>query len=87
MTGFLGMDVEAIRALSTQLQNASDQITQAANQINSALSNAQWTGTDANSFRSDWQSHMSNLNTISTALSTASQQAAQNAAQQEQASA
>ena len=86
MTGFLGMDVEAIRTLATQLGNASTDITNHANAINSALQSAQWTGTDANSFRNDWQSHYSNLNTIANALSDASTAANQNAAQQEQAS-
>jgi len=86
MTGFLGMDIQAIRTLATQLTTASSDITQHANQINNALSSAQWTGTDASAFRSDWGTHYQNLNTIAQALHDASQAASKNADQQEQAS-
>lgn len=86
MSSFLGMDVAAIRTLSTQLSSAATDIQQHASTINNSLQSAQWTGTDANNFRSDWGTHYQNLNTIVQALTDASQHASQNADQQEQAS-
>jgi uncharacterized protein YukE len=86
MTGFLGMDVEAIRSLSAQLNQASSEVTTTANNLNSALQNANWVGNDASTFRNDWQSHYQNLQTIATALSDAGTAAMNNANQQEQAS-
>lgn len=86
MSSFLGMDVAAIRQLASQLSNAATDISNHANQINNSLSGAQWTGTDATNFRSDWGTHYQNLNTIVQALNDASQAANQNADQQEQAS-
>jgi uncharacterized protein YukE len=86
MTGFIGMDVEAIRSLSAQLHQASNEVTTTANNLNNALQNANWVGNDATSFRNDWQSHYQNLQTVATALADAGTAAMNNANQQEQAS-
>ncbi len=86
MTGFLGMDVEAIRGLSAQLNQASGEVNTTANNLNSALQNANWVGNDAVAFRNNWQTHFQNLQVISQALADAGTAAMNNATQQEQAS-
>jgi uncharacterized protein YukE len=84
---FLGMNVEEVQALSTQMSSAAQEITSILNQVTSALSNAQWVGPDHDRFVSDWSTlHSQALTTVANGLTEASQKASQNAQQQTEAS-
>ena len=83
-----GMDIEAVRAFARQLAAKADEIEAIANGLTGQLDGVQWIGSDAENFRSEWQSsHRSQLRTVAVALRDASQTANGNANQQEQASA
>lgn len=87
MVGLTGMDVEAVRLLAGQLGAKADEIDQIASTLTTQLGNVQWLGTDADTFRGDWQSsYRTQLQTVSSALRDASTRATNNAVQQEQAS-
>jgi uncharacterized protein YukE len=87
MSSFLGMDVQAVRGLASQLAAKADEIDSIANSLSSQLNGVHWLGPDADAFRGDWQStHRAQLNTVSSALRDASTRATANANQQEQAS-
>jgi len=87
MTGFIGMDPQAVRTLATQLNSNADQIDALANALTSQLGNTQWVGTDATSFRTDWESrHRPQLMSVASALREAATRANVNAQQQEQTS-
>ena len=82
-----GMDIDEVRQLSTQLQQASSDIHNIVAQLTSKLGGTTWVGPDRQKFESDWQSHhVTALNNVSTALSDASTLATQNAQQQQDAS-
>ena len=83
-----GMDIEQVRALANQLGKKADQIDTLISEITSRLGGTQWTGPDAEQFRSDWSGTLtSQLRNVSQALRDTQQRATQNATQQEQASA
>ena len=82
-----GMDIDEVRQLSTQLQQASSDIHTIVSQLTSKLTGTTWLGPDRQKFEGDWQSHhVTALNNVSTALQDASTLASQNAQQQETAS-
>ena len=82
-----GMDIDEVRQLSTQLQQASSDIHNIVAQLTSKLGGTTWVGPDRQKFESDWQSHhVTALNNVSTALNDASTLATQNAQQQQDAS-
>jgi ABC-type transporter Mla subunit MlaD len=82
-----GLDVEQVRNLSRQLNQQSEQIQQILTTLTGALNGTQWTGPDAEQFRSEWSStHTASLKQVSAALRDASGKAQRNAAAQEQAS-
>lgn len=82
-----GMDVAQVRALAKQMNSASQEVTQLAQRLTSALQSTTWVGNDKNRFESEWNGqHLKNLTAVSDALKTASQLATQNASEQEQAS-
>ncbi|MGC0369911.1 WXG100 family type VII secretion target [Microbacterium sp. SLBN-111] len=82
-----GLDVEQVRALSSQLNNKAGDIESILSQLTSALSQTQWEGPDANQFRSDWSGpHTASLRNVVQALRDAATKAQQNAAAQEQTS-
>lgn len=84
---FVGMDIEAVRQLATQMDSKASDIDTIANTLNSLLGNTQWIGTDATNFRNDWNStHMTNLRSVSNALKNAANAARNNASEQEDAS-
>jgi hypothetical protein len=88
MTGFLGMDTQAVRTLAHQLNSDADEIERIANSLTTQLNAVHWVGADANNFRESWSgSHRAQLATIATALRDAAVCANNNATQQEQASA
>lgn len=84
----VGMDVQEVRNLATQLNSKADEIDSIANSLSNQLNSVQWIGTDADNFRHDWQSsYASQLRNICSALRDASSRATSNANQQEQTSA
>ncbi|MCU1479543.1 MAG: family type secretion target [Subtercola sp.] len=79
-----GLDVEQVRSLSKQLNTQSQQVQQILTSLTSALQSVQWTGPDAESFRSEWNTtHTAALKQVISALESASQKSAKNAADQE----
>ena len=82
-----GLDVQQVRALSSQLNNKAQDIDSILSQLTNALSQTQWDGPDATQFRGDWSGqHTSALRQVSQALRDAAQKASQNASAQEQTS-
>ncbi|WP_084127348.1 WXG100 family type VII secretion target [Demequina sp. NBRC 110054] len=79
-----GLDVQQVRQLSTQLNAKASDIESILSQLTTALNNTQWTGPDADSFRSDWTGqHTSSLKQVINALQEAGRKAQANAAAQE----
>jgi uncharacterized protein YukE len=87
MTGFIGMDVGAVRNLAGQLKAKAEEINTIANTLSSQLDSVQWVGPDASTFRSDWSgTHRAQLTAVADALGHAATRATQDADQQENAS-
>jgi uncharacterized protein YukE len=87
MTSFVGMDVQSVRTLASQLNAKAEEIDTIANALSNQLNGVQWVGTDGDAFRNDWQStHRSQLQQVSAALRDASTRATSNANQQEETS-
>ena len=87
MAGFTGMDIEAVKQLSTQMNQKAEEIDQIKSQLTSALEGAQWVGPDQARFKSEWDGQcVQALTKVSQTLRDAGQAAQQNAQQQEQAS-
>ncbi|MEU0880528.1 hypothetical protein ABZ345_18145 [Lentzea sp. NPDC005914] len=87
MTGFIGMDPEAVRTLARQLELKAGEIDTIASTLSSQIDGTTWLGRDADGFRSDWSgTYRTQLAAVSTALREASTRAANNAVQQEEAS-
>ena len=84
---FIGMDVEAVRQLATQMDSKATDIDTIMNTLNSTLGNTDWLGTDATNFRNDWSTvHMVNLRNVANALRNAATAARTNATEQDNAS-
>jgi uncharacterized protein YukE len=84
---FTGMDIAAVRALSTQMTHSASEIQQLCSQLTSQLQSASWVGPDREHFVGDWQStHVTQLTQVVNALNEAAQRANQNALEQENAS-
>lgn len=84
---FVGMDIEAVRQLATQMNNKATVIDNLASTLNNMLNNTEWTGSDATNFRSNWSStHMTSLRNVSQALKDAAAAARTNATEQDTAS-
>jgi len=87
MTGFIGMDAEAVRLLAKQLELKAGEIDTIANTLSTQIDGTTWLGRDADTFRADWSgTYRTQLVAVSTALREASTRATNNAAQQEEAS-
>jgi uncharacterized protein YukE len=87
MANIWGLDVEQVRALGTNLDREADSIDQILSKLTGVLNNTQWTGPDANQFRSDWQGvHSVVLRKVAAALRDTAGAARNNAAAQESAS-
>ncbi|WP_438354532.1 WXG100 family type VII secretion target [Microbacterium sp. CJ88] len=79
-----GLDVQQVRQLSSQLNTKAGDIQGILTTLTSLLNSTQWTGPDAEQFRSDWSgSHTAALKNVITALQDASQKASSNASAQE----
>ncbi|GAA3201602.1 WXG100 family type VII secretion target [Microbacterium terregens] len=79
-----GLDVQQVRQLSQQLNAKASDIQQVLSQLTSQLNSTQWTGPDAEQFRSDWSGqHTAALKQVIAALQEAAQKASANASAQE----
>lgn len=79
-----GMDIIEVRSLAQQLNNASQEIQQLAQQLTTRLQNTPWVGADRERFVSDWEGqHRQGLQQVVSALQHAAQLATQNASEQE----
>ncbi|MCS7484130.1 hypothetical protein ACFFQW_28995 [Umezawaea endophytica] len=88
MGGFYGMDVDAIRALATQLGAKADEIDTIASTLSAQIDSANWAGPDADIFRGDWAaSYRTQLTAVASALRDAATRANNNATQQAETSA
>jgi len=84
MAGMVGMNVEEVRALASQLTAAATEVQGITSKLSSKLSSTTWVGNDRQTFESDWTStHVQNLNRVVEALNHAAQSATRNAADQE----
>ena len=84
---FWGADTDQLKTLSAKLQQGSAEIEKQKSALTSALQSTNWTGPDADKFRSDWESqHAAQLAKIAQALDEAGKQASRNAQQLEEAS-
>ncbi len=87
MGNFTGMDINAVRTLSKQLQSRADEIRTMSQQLTSQLESTPWVGPDRDQFHGDWSGQYStSLNAVVSGLEEAAVRALQNATEQEQAS-
>ena len=87
MAGFTGMDIVAVRNLSTQMSTKATEIEGIRDQLSSLLGNTEWVGPDQVRFKGDWDNQcVQALTRVAGTLNDASRAAQQNAEQQEQAS-
>ena len=83
----LGLDPEQMTALQKSFQREATSIRSLGKQLDGQLKAAWWKGTDADRFRSEWDSsHKSQLEKVAAALDEASKRIASNVTQQTQAS-
>lgn len=79
-----GLDVQQVRQLSQQLNTKAGDIQTILTTLTSLLNSTQWTGPDAEQFRSDWSGqHTAALRNVISALQDAGQKASANASAQE----
>jgi hypothetical protein len=87
MSGFEGMDVDQVKQLSVNLDQASQNILHLAQQLTTALDSANWKGPDREAFVSNWHSaHLAALNNVGHSTQEAATAARRNAQEQEAAS-
>ena len=88
MANFTGMDIPAVRQLSSQMTQSAGQIRQLMSQLTNQLNGTQWVGPDRQRFEGEWNgTYVSQLSQVATALEEAASRANQNANEQESASA
>jgi len=88
MAEFWGANVEELNGLGVELTNKAGDIKTILGQLNGKLNSTNWSGPDAERFRSAWTSqHVPALNKVISELNTAGQDAKKNAAQQRSTSA
>ena len=81
---FVGMDVEQVQNLSRQLQQKASDIDNIITTLNSTMQSTEWKGQDAEQFRNDWNSSLTQkLRQVSQSLKDASRKASQNAQEQQ----
>lgn len=87
MSNVWGLDVDQVRRLSSELNNEASTLAGIVAKLTSMLSSTQWSGPDAERFRSDWESvHARALRQAENALRDTADAARRNADQQESAS-
>ena len=83
----LGADVEELDRLARKFDEEAQQISQATQQISSQVQSTWWKGTDADRFKSEWNSnYASQLRKIAEALKQVGSTVRKQAAQQRQTS-
>ncbi|MGP9693940.1 WXG100 family type VII secretion target [Brachybacterium sp. AOP25-B2-12] len=83
-----GMDVEEVRRLAKDLDSAAEEILRIEKELTSGLDGVDWTGPDADRFRSQWESEtVPALQQISEAITGLSTTADANASEQQSTSA
>lgn len=83
----LGADVEALDQLARRFDEEAAKIEQTVSIISSQVNSTWWQGTDADRFRSDWESaHTSALRQVAEQLKSAGQACSSQANQQRQTS-
>ncbi len=88
MSQMTGMNIDEVRHLSTQLNQAADEIQHLISSLTSKISSTTWVGADRDRFHNDWTGpYVQQLTGVVNGLRDASQTASANATQQEQASA
>jgi hypothetical protein len=82
-----GADIAQLKDLGAKLQAGSAEIEKQKNMLSRVLQNTEWTGPDAEKFRSEWNAqHANALTRVAQALEEAGRHAVRNASQQEEAS-
>ncbi|MFT4299451.1 MAG: hypothetical protein QM597_07450 [Aeromicrobium sp.] len=83
MNQMFGMNIEQIRALSSQLDAAGTEVDQIVTTLTKALSSTKWVGNDRTRFESSWSTtHTTGLRNASAALRNAARAARTNADEQ-----
>jgi len=86
-SGLKGMNTEQGRTLAKACQNDAETINSITSKLTSQIQGTEWHGTDADSFRSAWETEYSkDLKTVATALEGIYSHLMAEAAQQDQAS-
>jgi len=84
---FTGMNIEAVRNMARQMEQAAAEVEQIATRLTGLLENTEWVGTDATNFRAEWQgTHAPNARQMCERLRMVGQEAERNAQEQEAAS-
>lgn len=88
MNATKGMAVEEVRRMAQMLSDAAEEITRIKEELTAGLEEVDWTGPDADRFRSQWEGEMvPALQDISQSVGELGTKADANASQQETASA
>lgn len=82
----IGADADGLLALSRQMGRSARQIDRARQTLQRLLRTAEWSGSDAESFRTSWSTRRVELVSASTSLKTAATTLSRNAAEQTEAS-
>ncbi len=84
----IGMNVDDVRSLASQLTSSANEIQNIVNQLTGKIHSTNWVGTDYQAFLNEWQStYVPSLTSVMHGLEDAASKANQEAAQQEAASA
>jgi uncharacterized protein YukE len=82
--GMIGMDVDQVRALSTQLGAAAEEVQQVSTTLTARLAQTAWVGQDRDRFTQAWEGqHAPGLQLVSQVLQQAAQSAGQQAHEQD----
>ncbi len=88
MANVTGMDIQAVRNLSTQMKTKAGEIQQIMTSLTSQLQSTPWVGPDQQRFLGEWQGqHCAALRAVINGLEQASSTATRNANEQQSASA
>lgn len=78
----IGADVEALEALSKNIQAKAEQVGQIGSELNAAVKGVQWIGKDAETFKGQWDAVAKSLNGLQEQLRVHSRTIKTNADQQ-----
>jgi uncharacterized protein YukE len=82
--GMIGMDVEQVRALSTQLGSVAEEVRQVSTALTARLAQTAWVGKDRDRFTAAWEGqHAPGLQLVAQVLQQAAQSAGQQAHEQD----